>query len=380
MRRVGAVGLAEPIAAWTAKGEVVAGYLNPGDYFDEIHVLSATGADEVTDPDVLQRLCGSATVHFHHFPTGVDLVARTLGWRTGRFQDWMARAADIMTRARVHLYRSYSAHLNSVFLLSAHHCSVPTVLSLHAAADRDSLTSGTSLRNHAGELLVRSLRSEAIRTSDCVVGVYSAIEPYARRLGARRYVTVPNVVGTSIAPKMAWTRQDELRVCSVGRLHKTKDPTPLLRSVLGNSRMSLTLVGDGPLNNKILALASQSPNITVRRSVPNDEWCGELSSFDAFACINRQHGIPKAVMEAALAGLPIVINRNPNDRYSEFDESYCTYVDGSPEGFSEALQELRDDLEIRRRKGEQAARWAKEKWSPSVVAGAWTTLYEDVTR
>lgn len=372
------MGLAESIQSWSNKGEITAGYLNPGDFFDEIHILSATAGQEPLDLEILRTLCGSAAVHFHHFATGPGLVAQTWGWRERRFATWVARAQAILEDARVSLFRSFSAHINSVFLLAAHRSGIPTILSLHASPDLDSLTSATSLRNHAGEVLIQSLRNKAVRTAECVVGVYSSIEPYARRLGAQRYLTIPNVVGQTIVPKSNWTTHDQLRVCSVGRLHPSKDPTALVRSVLGNPSVSLTLVGDGPLRDRVEALAAGSPNVALLRSVPNEKWCRELVKFDAFAGVNFQHGMPKAVMEAALAGLPIVINREPNERYREFDDSYCTYIDGSSAGFANALNSLWLDDHLRRRKGELALKWARERWSPSSVTTAWTDLYREV--
>ena len=53
------VAFTEAISEWIAKGEVVDRYFNPGDLFDDVHVLLTN--DDTPDPEAVQRMSGRAT-------------------------------------------------------------------------------------------------------------------------------------------------------------------------------------------------------------------------------------------------------------------------------------------------------------------------------
>jgi glycosyltransferase involved in cell wall biosynthesis len=103
---------------------------------------------------------------------------------------------------------------------------------------------------------------------------------------------------------------DAIVVGFVGRLVEQKAPEVLIEAFAATARMEsrvrLALVGNGPLEAPMRALAAR---LGVADKVI---WLGErdargvLAGFDLFALSSRKEGLPYVVLEAMAAGLPVV--------------------------------------------------------------------------
>jgi glycosyltransferase involved in cell wall biosynthesis len=136
-------------------------------------------------------------------------------------------------------------------------------------------------------------------------------------LGEQRVITIPNGVGDEpLAPRQTARRvigaadEHEIVIGFVGRLVEQKAPDVLIRAfaqLVGSGRsVRLALVGDGPLAPAMRELACE---LGVDRQIA---WLGErdarqlLAGCDVFAIASRKEGLPYVVLEAMMAGLPIV--------------------------------------------------------------------------
>ena len=62
------------VSDFLEKGEVVDRYYNPGNLFEEVHLVLVN--DDRPDPAFLQRLAGTARVYVHNLPGGQGLFVR----------------------------------------------------------------------------------------------------------------------------------------------------------------------------------------------------------------------------------------------------------------------------------------------------------------
>ena len=101
---------------------------------------------------------------------------------------------------------------------------------------------------------------------------------------------------------------------SIGRLVDVKRQDVLIQSFAELRRSvpgaHLVIVGDGPLKNELLNLIGE---LDLESSVHLAGYQAEawkyLFVMDCFALTSRSEGMPQAVLEAAIAGLPIVATR-----------------------------------------------------------------------
>ncbi len=138
------------------------------------------------------------------------------------------------------------------------------------------------------------------------------------RLAASRVVTIPNaVVTTAFAPVTAMDRRQARSaldlhpsariVCFVGSLSAEKNPYAAVDAVARCPRDVLLLVaGDGPLRDETVALADR---LLLRRH----RFLGAvrdvrtvLAASDVLLLPSDTEGVPAALIEAGLMGLPVV--------------------------------------------------------------------------
>jgi glycosyltransferase involved in cell wall biosynthesis len=147
----------------------------------------------------------------------------------------------------------------------------------------------------------------------------------------------------------------ELKVISVGRQFDGKDPSPLLHAVAGMEQVSLTLVGDGPLHDRLHQLSRKlriEDRVTFIAHIGHDRLPDLYRDHDLFA-INITHpGVCIPVLEAAASGLPVVINRPRWETRPEVIGELAEVVDGSTGGYLAAFSSLGQNPAYRLEKGD----------------------------
>jgi phosphatidylinositol alpha-1,6-mannosyltransferase len=149
----------------------------------------------------------------------------------------------------------------------------------------------------------------------------------------RRYPAASGTITASISsirlpasgilpPRVAPAQPDELRLVFVGSFQPVKNHASLLRGLAlakrQGLRLSLTLVGDGPLRPAIeaqiatLALDAQvrlTGHIAGRAGVE-----AELDAADLFVIPSWSEGLPRGAIEAMARGLPVIGSAAPGIR------------------------------------------------------------------
>lgn len=360
------------------KGELTPRYYNPGELFGEVHLLLTN--DDPVRPEDLQFTVGDASLKVHHLPLGRRLFLRTLGWRAWRLNQWARPAVELTRAIRPTLIRCYGHYLNAFVAYRIHRAlGVPYLVSVHTNPDEDIRRRAEGLAARLSTRTFRRVERLALRGAHLVLPVYQPILPYLSSLGVERVEVAYNTVNPrALRPKRNYRLHRPIRVISVGRQLRFKNPANLLRAVANLSNVHLTLVGDGPVHDDLVRLAKHvgaSDWIVFERALPNDEVCARLAESDIFAVHSEFWELSKSVLEALLTGLPVVINERRGEPVPELQAGFVLVVPNTPDGYGTALGQLINDAKLREKLGRAGRAAAEKSWSPKTTEANFVRIY-----
>ncbi len=365
------------------KGEIQPNYYNPGELFDEVHILMTN--DDRPDHGQLQRMVGRARLFTHNWPDDLTLPPMPYPWLTPfRLRKWAKGGVEIARKIKPQLMRCHGADWNT-YLASRIKAAlgIPYVVSLHINPDvnavrrmqGENLTPEQKRHNAFYDYLERS----ALRNADLVMPVYKPILPYLDRLGVKRVEVCYNVLnGEMLRRKTDYRLHDPVRVISVGRVIDDKDPTHIIEAVAALGNAHLTIVGDGAKRPAIEAMVQTrglAEIVSFRPAVANDELCALLPEFDLFAIHSEYWEISKSLLEALLTGLPCIVNRRIGEPVPELQGDFVRLVENSPTAYRTALAELIADDDARAGLGRRAYAHAQANWSPARTEAKVVAIY-----
>lgn len=348
----------DQLTAIINKGEITSRYYNPGELFDEVHILMVN-ADQ-PDPALIQPMVGRAKLFLHNLPIPPGRFFRkTLGWRPRLMRDWAARGVDLANDIAPALIRCHGNHHNAYLASEIKRVlGVPYIISMHINPDADVRRLTPWRGNFQTRLLLsfhRLLERHNFRSCDCVVCVYDFIRPYAQSLGAKRIETIYNVINPEhLCPKVDYALSDPPRLLLPGRQFEHKDPSPVIRALADIPNATLHLVGDGAYHEQLkeLAIALRVENRCIfTKSLPNDELCRTMRHYDVLLSVNGYGGVSKVDLEAAQVGMPVVTNAHFMESLPEVLAENCLVVDGSAKSYHTALTRLLSDEALRKQLG-----------------------------
>jgi len=170
---------------------------------------------------------------------------------------------------------------------------------------------------------------------------------------------------------------------AVGRLIAQKDHATLLRAfALARERIPnarLAILGSGPLESETRAL-SRDLGLEGAVSLPGrtavSDW---LERADVFVHTSRWEGFGIVLLEAMLAGLPVVATRvSAVPEVVISGETGALVEAGDVEGVARELARLLGDEELRRRLGAAGRERARTEFSVGRMAERTIAVYEDV--
>lgn len=229
--------------------------------------------------------------------------------------------------------------------------------------------------------LLKRLTSHRV-SAHVAVGVAAAREVEAAvglRRGAVR--TVYNAVPDR-PPAPSRPARDVATVVAVGRLERQKGFDVLLDAFARLSAGTLLLVGDG---SERRALERQVAQLGLDDRVRLTGWVEDsralLDGADVFALPSRFEGFPLAVVEAMLAGLPVVAADVGSVREAVITGETGVLVDpDDAAGLATALQRLLGDEAERARLGRAGRELALARFVADQMAQAYADLYRELMR
>lgn len=370
------------------KGEYQPRYYNPGEVFDEVHIL--TTMPDRPDLTALQPTVGRARLFFHALPEDTRMAGRP--WRL--FDDYLLRrwaepGIEIAREIGPALIRCHGADWNT-YLASRINTvlGVPYVVSLHINPDvnptRRFLTNPLDRGQRRQNELFEVLERKGLERADLVMPVYTPVVPYLDRMGVTRYEVCYNVLnGDQLRKKESYALGPAFRVLCVGRLFDAKHPDNIVRAVGAIPGAELTIVGDGPAREPLQSLVGElglTGRVHFLPAVPNNELCAMMPEFDVFAIHSEYWELNKSLLEALLTGLPCVVSRRKGLAVPELVGDFILKVDNTEAAYAEVLTRLRGDAALRESVGRRAYDHAQENWAPEKTEAKFAKIYRDTMK
>lgn len=393
----------DALSALIEKGEITERYYNPGDLFDEVHILMC----HYDQPDSLplQKTVGSARLFLHNLPEDHAHFIQYAAWYGAWLLKWWARpffeiavqyqfyllrkwsqrAVDLARRIQPELIRCHANDYNA-FIASQikAELGIPYVVSLHINPDvnprrRHLISPDLRWEDLLFAKVYDRVEVEGLRQADLALPVYEPIVPYLKRAGCKKYEVAYNVVSDKLLKKDDYSLHAPIRLISVGRHFSLKNPQSIIHAMPELPNAHLILVGDGPyqetLENLVRDLDLES-RVTFEPAIPNDKLCRLLPEQDIFVIHSEHWELSKALLEALLTGLPCIINRRKKEQVPELQGGFVLLVDDTKENYLEALKKLIEDDVMRETLGRKAYAHAQECWAPAKTEAKYVEIYK----
>ena len=235
--------------------------------------------------------------------------------------------------------------------------------------------------------LIAWLRRRMYRTFDgfAVPNAKSADWALSQAGGPRPIVTLPNAIDAKFFARPSGARAEARRVLGlegegrvlvqVSALTGRKGVLELAKGFLAlpsaeRREAKLVFVGDGELRPQLEGLAAESAGaIRVLGQLPPEEVRRALWAADAFVLNTRLDPNPLSAIEAAAAGLPIVMSAAAGNVREIVEAPNAGFVIRDPSDLSEALRSVlsASDTELSAM-GERAAQVARTQFDAVAVA------------
>lgn len=382
MKKVLLVIIPDRLSVLIDKGEIVPRYYNPGNFFNEVHIMMIN--DDKPDPFLVQPMVGDANLILHNFAPPPHFFRYTLGWQPFLMKNWLKEAINSISKIEPAVIRCYGAHLNlAIASFVKKEKGIPFIVSLHTHPYLDAHREILNFRERIQKFLILRL-SKFLKNADMILPVYKGIIDFLNNFGVTRYKVTYNTVNVfKTDQKTSWTKTGKgpFRCLCVGQQIANKNPENLIRAIANLDNVTLDIVGTGSLNPHLKTLASELSAIHKIKfidSIPHKELCQRLKTYDCMATTIDCIGISKTIIEAFLAKLPVLINYNSHQQVPELNDSICLRVDNSPTGYAAGLKSLMSSLEMRTKLAQNAYQVASQIWDPKITEEMHLKVYKDI--
>src|SRR3989338_8768543 len=359
------------------KGEINDRYYNPGGLFKEVHILMTN--DDTVDPSLLQRSVGEAKLYLYNLPAGMRLCLSSFGWQTFLLQKWIEKGIFIAKAIRPSLVRTHNNFLQGYMAKEIKDAlGIPYIISLHGVWDRDN---AAGFRRKSMKLCMKKLEKASLENADAVIAVYRSVLRYAKEYGAKDIRLIYNVVaGEKIEKKQEYRIMEKPKLITINRQLKEKNPENIIRAIK-DIDCHYVIIGDGSYHGYLKRLAISlhcESKVEFIEALPNDKICSMLKDFDFMVSHCDYKGISKTSIEAALAGLPIILNKHMPGEVPELDGGWAMLCDNTEEGYRSAISIFIKNDAVRHEYGIRAYQYARENFLSEVMERRTVGLYKEI--
>ena len=319
-----------------------------------------------------------------HLPAGVDVQVvgpdrGVVEWVAARRPGAPAHVVEgaVRTAQLLHRLRPDVVHVNRCTPWA---CASGLAVALATGA-RVTLVDQLPLRTVDPLVLLRTRALTQRVDAAVAVGEASArrIEDFYA-LGRGSVRSIPNCVPDPGPPAARAPYGGPLRLVAVGRLDAVKGHDVLLRALVDVPEVTLTVLGEG---GRRAALERQVHELGLSGRVRLPGWAEDvaaaLPSYDVLVLPSRTEGWPLTVVEAMLAGLPVVATPVGSVAEAVRDgETGLLVAAGDPVGLAAALRRLRDDPGLRGRLGARGRTVAAASMTAPRMAERWLALWDEL--
>jgi glycosyltransferase involved in cell wall biosynthesis len=361
------------------KGELIEGLYNPGNLFDEVHIV-LTNTDGV-DSSEIQKTVGTARLFIHNLPP--PSFRLSLGWQPIFLINWVRRAIALTKSIQPDLIRCQGFNIHTFLAGKVSKATkTPSIVSLHGNPDVDYLRLSRNIQERFYITRWKNLAESQIKNFSHVIAVYSPIQPYLEQKGVTAYSIIHNLVGLGALVKTDYSLQGPLKLICIGRqtIHQ-KDQRDIVRAVAALENVHLYLIGNGDLHADLRDIVN---NMKLQERVflipdqPNEIIMNTLKNYDVYIYNSINFEISKTVMEAALVGLPIIHNTRVPSLSSELEQIKVLKVDNSVTGYQDGIKILQDNQILRQEMGLLSREIATNLWNPEITEARIVSLYKSL--
>ena len=181
---------------------------------------------------------------------------------------------------------------------------------------------------------------------------------------------------------------ERLVIASLGRLEPVKDPMTLARAFVaavrqipdGEKKLALAIVGGGSLMPEVRSLLV-AEGLADIAWLPGsrDDAQGLLKWFDIFVLPSLAEGISNTILEAMATGLPVVATDvGGNGELVEDGRTGRLIPRANPKVLADEIVRYAGDTALRRSHGAAGRVRVEREFSLEVMAGSYSTLYQEL--
>ncbi|MBU3914711.1 glycosyltransferase, partial [bacterium] len=190
---------------------------------------------------------------------------------------------------------------------------------------------------------------------------------------------------TEIAPEIIeWKKQGFFVAGYIGQLISRKNLETLLKAMsrLSNVKWKLAFIGEGKQRSAIEQLAA---SLEIKEHVRffgfRKDRIPLLKGFDVFILPSLLEGVPRCLMEAMAARVPVIASDIPGCRDLIVpQESGLLFPPGDFQSLAECLRRLRDSTDLTQNIVKTARKLIERRFSAQRMAEEYTFLYEQVKK
>jgi len=253
--------------------------------------------------------------------------------------------------------------------------SVPTLFTAHGWA----FTDGTSLFRKAIALLFEKSAAPFCARVICVSEKDHQLALRYKVVPKKKLLTIHNGVETDKPQAMVkGTAKD---IAFVARLAPPKNPFLLVEALADVPGLTAHFIGGGPDEEQLkekIAEVGVSDRVILHGDVPREEVFNLLATMDASVLVSDYEGLPRSILEAMSAGLPIVASDVGGVR--ELVDERNGFVIGRDDktGLIDALTKLATQEGLAARLGRVSRERVEQEFSLSVMLSKTYAVYEEV--
>lgn len=208
-------------------------------------------------------------------------------------------------------------------------------------------------------------RSDAIAVPDeFAVNYLSGLH----RISKKKFTVIPNFVDTDVFVPGEFSSRSPNQFLFIGRLESDqKRPELAVKGAALVPGANLDIIGDGPEFEKLTFITGSMDNVQLLGRLPHSKLSELMSKARGLVIPSRYEGIPKVVIEAMAAGLPVIATRAQG--LSEIVDHGVNglLVEPNAESIADAMQSLLNDADLWLDLSQNARKTATSEYSRASV-------------
>jgi glycosyltransferase involved in cell wall biosynthesis len=301
------------------------------------------------------------------------------------FNVWrLRRLVETLKTEKVDLVQTHLVYANILGTLAAHFAGIPVIATLHSIAVAEGWKS--TILKVIENLVLRRYATRILAVGQVVADINKG------NYGRQKVNVIPN--GIPVRTSLQVPERDRLRreitgnasdsiIITVGRFARAKGFEDMIQAFhllrLKDPNPKLVMVGSGTsvdlIKNQIVDLhLDQAVILTGEREDVHQL----LASSDVYASSSHREGLPLAVLEAMMAGLPVVATSVGDIPNVVTEETGVVVPPHHPELLAAALEELLRNPEKRHSMGQAAYRRAMNEYSLEAWMKKHVALYQEI--